>query len=123
VNKVFAIVEKFFASLFGQSLVLAEVIHSKIPDQDATRSFVIFLATKRPSQIEVPKSDCPSPMPTLSFDKCKATKPIVNVKPILDFEFFPVPLGDFDGTHLSCKITGLSPESAVELWQDPKEPI
>jgi hypothetical protein len=50
-NKVFVIIEKFFASLLGQPFVLAEVINSKIPDQDAACSFVILSPMKRPGQV------------------------------------------------------------------------
>ena len=52
-KKVFVIAKKFFATLFGQSFVLAKIIKPKIPDQDAARSFVILLPTKRPRQVEV----------------------------------------------------------------------
>jgi hypothetical protein len=115
-KKVFIIAEKFFASLFGQPFVLAEIMNPKIPDQDAARSFVILLLTKRPLQIEIRKSDCPSGMPSPSFDDCKAAKPVVDVIPILDLKCSPVPLWNFDGACLSRKVTGLCPESAVELW-------
>jgi hypothetical protein len=98
-------------------------MNPKIPDQDAARSFVILLPAKRPRQVEVRKSDRPSRMPSLSLDECKPAKPIVNVKPILDLKFSPVPLWNFDGACLSRKVTGLCPESAVELWQHPKKPI
>jgi hypothetical protein len=47
-KEVFVIAKKFLASLFGQSFVLAKIIQPKIPDQDAARSFVILLPTKRP---------------------------------------------------------------------------
>jgi hypothetical protein len=123
IKKVFVIAKKFFASLFGQTFAPAEVINSKIPDQDTTRSFVIFLSTKRPPQIEVRKSNCPLPMRTLRFDERKAAEPVVDVEPILDLEFFPVPLWDFDGACLLLKLTGLCSEFAVQLWQHPKEPI
>jgi hypothetical protein len=83
-KKVFVIAEKFFASLFGQSLVLAKIINPKILDQDAARSFVILLPTKRPCQVEVRNPHCPSRMPTLRFDESKPAKPVVDVKPILD---------------------------------------
>jgi hypothetical protein len=83
-KKVFVIVEKCFTSLFGQPFVLPEIMKPKILDQDAARSFVILLPTKRPLQIEIRKSDCPSGMPSLSFDECKTAKPVVDVIPILD---------------------------------------
>jgi hypothetical protein len=83
-KEVFVIAKKFFASLFGQSFALAKITKPKIPDQDAARSFVIPLPTKRPRQVEVRKPHCPSRMPTLGFDKCKPAKPVVDVKPILD---------------------------------------
>jgi hypothetical protein len=83
-KEVFVIAKKFFASLFGQSFVLAKIIKPKILDQDTARSFVILLPTKRPRQVEVRKPHCPSRMPTLSFDECKSAKPVVDVKPILD---------------------------------------
>ena len=83
-TKVFLIAEKFLASPFGQPLVLAKIISPKIPDQDAACSFVILLPTKKPRQVEVRKSDCPSGMPSLSFDERKAAKPVVDVMPILD---------------------------------------
>ena len=67
--------------------------------------------------------DRPSRMPSLSLDECKPAKPIVNVKPILDLKFSPVPLWNFDGACLSRKVTGLCLEFAVELWQHPKKPI
>jgi hypothetical protein len=116
-EKVFVIGEKFFAALFGQPFVLAKIISPKIPDQDAARSFVILLPTKRRRQVEVRKSDCPSRMPTLSFDECKAAKPVVDIIPILDLELPPVRLWNFDGARLSRKVTGLRPESAVERIQ------
>jgi hypothetical protein len=47
------IAKKFFASLFGQSFAFAKIIKPKITDQDAARSFVILLPTKRPRQVEV----------------------------------------------------------------------
>jgi hypothetical protein len=121
--KVFIIAEKFLASLFRQSFVLAKVIDPKISVQDAACSFVILLATKRPRQVEVRKSCRPFPTPTLSLDECKAAKPVVDVKPVLDFKFCPVALWNFDCAHLSRKVTGLCPEFAVKLWQHPKEPI
>jgi hypothetical protein len=83
-KEVFVIAKEFFASLFGQPFVLAKIIKPEIPDQDAARSFVILLPTKRPCQVEVRKPHCPSRMPSLSFDECKAAKPVVDVIPILD---------------------------------------
>jgi hypothetical protein len=83
-KKVFVIAEKFFGSVFGQPFVLAKIMDSEIPDQDAARSFVVLLPTKGPRQVEVRKSDCPSRMPSLSFDECEAAKPVVDVIPILD---------------------------------------
>jgi hypothetical protein len=120
---VFVIAKKFFTPSFGQPLLLTKIIKPKIPDQDTARSFVILLATKRPRQVEVRKSYCPSGMPTFSFDESKAAKPVVDVKPILDFEFSPMALWNFDGACLSRKVTGLSAEFSIELWQHPKEPI
>jgi hypothetical protein len=62
-------------------------------------------------------------IPTVSLDELKAAKPVIDIKPILDFKFSPVPLWNFYGADLSRKITGLYAESAIELWQHPKEPI
>jgi hypothetical protein len=56
-EEISVIAEKFFASLFGQPSVLAKIISSKIPDQDPARSFVVFLPTQRPRQVEV-WNDC-----------------------------------------------------------------
>ena len=83
-KEVFVIAKKFFAPLFGQSFVLAKIVKPKIPDQDAARSFVILLPTKRPRQVEVRKPHCPSRMPTLNFDERKPAKAVVDVIPILD---------------------------------------
>ena len=83
-KEVFVIAKKFLASLFGQSFVLAKIVKPKIPDQDAARSFVILLPTKRPRQVEVRKPHCPLRALSLSFDERKAAKPVVDVIPILD---------------------------------------
>ena len=83
-EEVFVIAKEFFASLFGQSFVLAKIIHPEIPDQDAARSFVILLPAKRSLKIKIWKSHRPLRMPTLSFDECKPAKPVVDVKQILD---------------------------------------
>jgi hypothetical protein len=83
-KEVFVIAKKFFASLFGQSFVLAKIIKPKIPNQDAARSFVILFPAKRSLKIKVRKSHRPLRVLSLSFDECKATKPVVDVKPILD---------------------------------------
>ena len=83
-KKVFVIAKKFFGSVFGQPFVLAKIMDSEIPDQDAARSFVILLPTKRPRQVEVRKPHCPLRALSLSFDERKAAKPVVDVIPILD---------------------------------------
>jgi hypothetical protein len=89
-KEVFVIAKEFFASLFGQSFVLAKIIQPEIPDQDAGRSFVILFPAKRPLKIKVRKSHRPLRVPSLRFDECKATKPVVDVKPILDHPKEPV---------------------------------
>jgi hypothetical protein len=128
-QEIFIIAEKVFAPVFGQPLALTEIMKPKIPDQDEARSFVVPFATKRQCQVKVRKSCRPSGMPTFSLDECKAAKPstqfglIIEFVSIFDLQFSPEPLWNFDGARLSRKITGLSSESAVELWQYPKEPI
>ena len=82
-KEIFVIAKEVFASLLGQSFVLAKVVKPKIPDQDAARSFVILLPTKRPRQVEVRKPHCPLRALSLSFDERKAAKPVVDI-PILD---------------------------------------
>jgi hypothetical protein len=50
-DKIVIVAKKFLASLFGQASAPAEIMTSKIPDQDTACSFVILLALQRAAVI------------------------------------------------------------------------
>jgi hypothetical protein len=122
-KEIFVIAKEVFASLLGQSFVLAKIIKPKIPDQDAARSFVILLPAKRSPKIEVWKSHRPLRTLSLSFDEPKATKHVLHSKPIFNFEILPVPLWNFDDLCFTRELLTLFCQLTVELGQSPKEPV
>ena len=78
------IAEELFAASLGQPFVFAKIMDAKISDHDAACSLVVF-SPKRPRQIEVRHSCCPSGILAISsFDKRKATKPATHLIPIFD---------------------------------------